>query len=580
MTFVPTRSGRPRRVLLVVLSAAIALGGCTVVSEPRESTGSTARTVDLGGGAILEVPSGSLPADAVVDGALTAPVTGLPSGAALPAAATLSVTSSAQPTAPVMVHIPVPAGSWSDSDPAADGAVLVWHRHGDEPWEPLVGRLDRTSSTVNVATSKLSTFVPVFASLSGMAGVLAKLANGFLGGLVLRTDPPSCDGEQAARTAGYTARSSSGDAVRWCLGLGPRGPELRVVANRRYAMAASPGRGLTLRSSSGGTLSVGAAQALTTVLQPGQAVLSPGGTSVFDVVLAPGGSTTLRTGYDGFTQSLVALQLGVELGLESVGAARKGATTAVETVRVIDFSRGGCIIAMRDVLADVTDDERLGTMIQSCLDPAVAFRGVPEKLLPVLKGLLAPIGKTVAFFLTSATSVRDLASGADAYRITVSRAGSGGPGSGASGPGGPSGREPVTGGGATGVFPTGDWSRRFATLSLRHDGTGTISYRMPGLPQATGCTESSASTETCFYHATFRVGTDGRGPWAGTIIARWFTEGTTPVTTTDHPESVPDEGDSVSIRSDPAANKVFYTDPHQAVDLCGVNRTRAATDCS
>ncbi|TYL51186.1 hypothetical protein [Agromyces mariniharenae] len=59
--------------------------------------------------------------------------------------------------------------------------------------------------------------------------------------------PPTCDGEDAVRTAGYEISSDSGDRVYWCLGQGSSGGAgLTVVNGRGYTVAAEHTPGLAV----------------------------------------------------------------------------------------------------------------------------------------------------------------------------------------------------------------------------------------------------------------------------------------------------------------------------------------------
>jgi len=128
-------------------------------------------------------------------------------------------------------------------------------------------------------------------------------------------DAPACAQENATSDAGYTVRSDATDVIRWCLGPGSGDKsQLTLVLNRPYAMVATLDRGLTLGETTGGTLSVGLAQAATETLGgKGEVTLSPGGTTTVVVDLPEGGSTRLHAEFDGFAQALVSLQLAAEL---------------------------------------------------------------------------------------------------------------------------------------------------------------------------------------------------------------------------------------------------------------------------
>lgn len=428
---VPTRLNM---AIVTGLVLALTLAGCT--STPVDVS---ARTVTLEGGARLIAPAGAFSAGANVAGGVVPTPADAPVVPGAPVAGSVEITTSEQPTAPVIVEIPVPPASYADLRPDGDATVLVLHKSEGKDWEPIAGRLDRTRNIVSVETTSLSLFLALLPSVTDLAAQVGEIIKGYFGGVGFRSSPPACPGEQQVRNAGYSIRSSTSDVLRWCLGIGTGArPELKVVLNRSYPVVAQMGSNMTVLSTSGGTLPVTIAQSATELFgNSNRVTLSPGGTTAIALDLPVGRSVRLTSEFDGFAQALVSLQVAGDL-LATMAAKVKFAGATRSAKEVLDLmDKAACITALQDVAADPDDAGRLGTMLEACLDPADYFTGTSKIVVGFLNTVLVTLGAVVAYTWSSGSYLNDQFRGQAKYEIVVQRDAS------ATGPGQGPGQDPV-----------------------------------------------------------------------------------------------------------------------------------------
>jgi hypothetical protein len=407
-----------------VLALALVAGACTGASDE-----SPQRTIELAGGARLHAAAGALSGDAELIGGVTGPRDDLPAVPGLPVAGSVDITTSVQPTAPVVVEIPVPPSSFADLPPGADQTILVLHKPDGAEWEPLEGQLDRARGVVSVTTASLSPLSALITSTSELRKTASELLDGYLGGVDFRTDQPNCADESKVREAGYSIQSTSSDFLRWCLGAGPDGkPELKMVLNRPYPAVASLGRSLTIRENAGGALPVALAQAATDALgQPGEITLSPGGTTTVAIDLPAQQTTRLHAEFDGFAQALVSLQVAAELLAQMAKHMRFGGAVAADAKEALDLlDTAVCIPKLMDVAADPGDAGRLGAMISACLKPEYFLHSTAKVVLLTLGQAVGAAGGVLAYILSSGRALLDQVRGQGSYDITLHRTASSG----------------------------------------------------------------------------------------------------------------------------------------------------------
>jgi hypothetical protein len=373
----------------------------------------------------------------------------------VPVAGSVDITTSAQPTSPVTVDIPVPAASFTDLPTDVDASVLVLHKPAIGDWEPLAGRLDRGRGVVTVETPSLSPLLALLPSTTELRALVADIVNGFFGGANFRTSPPSCAGENQIRAAGYSITSTTTDLLRWCLGTASDGtPELQIVLNRSYPVVAFLGKNMKAHDLTGGTLPVALAQLATKSFgRPGEVTLSPGSTTRIGINLASGASTSLHAEFDGFAQSLVSLQVAAEVLAQIAGYVRFGRAAAVgaeEAMQAIDA--GTCVPKLLDLANAPSDASRVGAMVSACLRPEYFLQSSAKVALVALAQVVALIGGVLAYVESSGRALWDQVRGRSSYDITIRR---------------------------DGLSPRliDNWARHSTSLTIRADGNGDLLER-------------------------------------------------------------------------------------------------------
>ncbi|WP_345420872.1 hypothetical protein [Pseudonocardia xishanensis] len=287
-----------------------------------------------------------------------------------------------------------------------------------------------------------------------------------------------------AKQSDYTVKSSTTDVVRWCVGQDGGKVRLKVVLNRRYPELASMSSNLSVESNTVGEIGAPlTAQLATTTFDRGRITLVPGGTAVLNVDLQPGETARFHTEYDGFAQSLIQLQLGLELTEKIVEIVYgKGASGFGEMTPE-------CMSKIVDVATNADDSERVGSMLETCVNPETMLEGLTGRAVEFAQNFVVPLLKTSAFVHASANAFADIVRGKDKYDIVIARAktasdtGTAGPGSSA--------------------YPAGQWSGRSRTLQLAADGTGSAMYLVHG--PTGGCTSGSGSKDPCYFNVQFKL---------------------------------------------------------------------------
>lgn len=191
----------------------------------------------------------------------------------------------AQPTEmTVPLSSPLPAG--------ADLTAVTWADAADTP-EYLPATVTQDGHHARYLAIHFS-FVQFFQNkvLPGAANVLRTVLEDAFGGAVSEAARPHCDGEQDVKRQGLAISSSSTDTVYWCLGTESNGPILKIVNNRRYALAVHhPGL-------------VAANPGLADLVDPSTSGVRPREEVRLPINLLPGTETRLNTEFDGMTDSI------------------------------------------------------------------------------------------------------------------------------------------------------------------------------------------------------------------------------------------------------------------------------------
>jgi hypothetical protein len=226
-----------------------------------------------------------------------------------------------------------------------------------------------------------------------------------------------------------------------------------------------------------------------------------------------------------------------------------------------------CAKQLLNVGAEPDDTQRVGAMLEACIDPETMLKGVSKLGVQFIQKFVVPVFKTGTFIQGSLNALADVARGKDKYDIVIAR----------------SGASPETPGGGTrtgsgSAYPAGSWSGRARTLKLSAGGSGTAMYLLHG--PAGGCTASSESRQPCYFNVQFNL-TGGSDPtFTGTVTKTWYTDGNEIVPTSEYGRNLPAVGAAMSITFDHAKDMAYYKDSHGTTDVCGPNPTVARQGCS
>ncbi len=400
---------RPRVVCVVLVATSLLAASCTrgqpappSAAPPTAGQAMAAPQFELGGGARLLAPPGAFDERAEVTGLVGG---ALPGPSSMPSAGSVEVRSNQQPGVPVIVEIPVRRASFAKLPSSVDDRVPVLHQHEGRPSEPLLGKLDRARAVVSVETRALSVFDVRLPSTERLRNEIGKMLNGILGGVGFKADPPNCEKEQAARSAGWSVASSSSSVVRWCLGLNSDGTAaLKLVDNRRYPLLAAHGKATTVRRNTGGEIPVALAQSFTAALEGDRKVtLSPGGTTEMTVRLADGQKTSVVADFDGLAQALVSLQVAAEVMLllaQEMKAIKPGVKNVKGALETLDAAE--CVPKLLNLAVDPSDTGRVGAMVSACLKPDDIFTGLTHTLAEIVVTFLSSFFGVIAYFWEAA----------------------------------------------------------------------------------------------------------------------------------------------------------------------------------
>lgn len=293
--------------------------------------------------------------------------------------------------------------------PAGWAVVVATAETGQGPWTYLAARLSADRRTAIFTTTHHSIFTVIGENLSSLLKFFkTQFLDGLSSGATASAAPPSCAGQQAARS-GYGIQSSSGAAVYWCFGMDSSGQRiLRVVNNRLYPLEVQH-PGLTIAEQP--AIDYSSLAALSHLLSGSLSILAPGAQIGYRVSLTRGKEAGAQTAADGFGQSLFALQTGINSLLAIL--TRFGAGGASKSVT-----------AMNDALGDEACTNAMlagnpGSILASCLSP----KDMADYFGPagVLLAPLAAAGGLADFFASEFEGLHDILTGKDKYTVILQR---------------------------------------------------------------------------------------------------------------------------------------------------------------
>lgn len=291
--------------------------------------------------------------------------------------------------------------------PAGWAVVVATAETSRGPWSYLPAKLSADRRTAVFTTVHHSVFTVIGEDLGGLLGFFkTEFLDGLSSGATASAARPSCPGESAARS-GYTVRSSVGPVVYWCFGMDSSGQRiLRVVNNRLYPLEIRhPGLTVAERPA----IDYGSLTSLSHLLSGRLSILAPGAQIGYRVSLTTGQAAGAQTAFDGFGQSLFALQTGINALLAIL--TRFGAGGASKGVTVLNGALGNT------ACADALFTGNPGSILASCLSPKdlAEYFGTAGVLLAPL----AATGGLADFFGSQFQGLRDVWTGHDQYTIIV-----------------------------------------------------------------------------------------------------------------------------------------------------------------
>lgn len=375
------------------------IGAATCSSSSEDSAGNEEPGIEVTGAVTGDVSTETLP-----DARLTVRDSRIE-----PATEAVRVTTTGRVDGEVEIWIPAPGLVVGDDE------VLI------ALTSPRLGRrvellpAELRDGTVVITTTHLSLFQGFLVPFEHLRDVLEEAVEGLTSQVAAEAEPPSCEGEDDARTEGYDIRSSSGDAVFWCFGSDDTGRFLRVVNNRRYPVLISRGRDATVVEEAPAGLDI--IQRLSRVLTlSNQVTVAPRDAVTFGVDLDPDRSVRLRSEFDGVGYSLAQLEYGVELLvtiLNRFGAGPRPGSPEARSVLVELLERRPCVEAL--------GEGNPGSIVAGCFD----FDMMRSTFGLAGATLLAPIitaTSLLSFFRSALNAFGDVVRQRDEYAIRVIRA--------------------------------------------------------------------------------------------------------------------------------------------------------------
>jgi hypothetical protein len=350
--------------MVIALAAGVATRGHLWGPRKADNAVTAADPRDLGAGVM--VVSGQVP-----DGLQARVVAGgmkVDKSLARPVGKTVDVGPSGKLAAPLTLQLTLsrltPKGA----------AVIVFTRPGGKgAWKPLETKLTADRRHALVAVNHLSWLSPLLVPFKGIVNELKEIFNDLTSGVVEDAKQPSCDHEQEAKEAGYTAVRSGADTLLWCLDEQDGKGALRTVNSRRYPLLLAH-KGLDRLS---GAISNNVSESISRRLAFDGTVLYPSDDATFGADLPRGQRVTVESTYDGVAQAFGSLYVGVRALLTILS--KFGADNQPSKVlEVID----------KLLLADACARSRTaGDLLANCFNP----KQLMEAFGTALGAILVPI---------------------------------------------------------------------------------------------------------------------------------------------------------------------------------------------
>ncbi|HET9899386.1 MAG TPA: hypothetical protein VFQ44_31045 [Streptosporangiaceae bacterium] len=293
--------------------------------------------------------------------------------------------------------------------PPGWAVVIATAETSQGPWSYLPARLSSDRRAAIFKTPHHSVFTVIGEDVDGLLRFFkTEFLDGLSSGATASAARPQCTGQSEARS-GYSIASSPGPTVFWCFGADSSGQRiLRIVNNRRYPLEIQhPGLPVAERPA----IDYGSLPSLAHVLSGNLSILAPGAQIGYRVSLAAGQSAGAETTVDGFGESLLALQTGINTLLAIL--TRFGVGGASKSVTAMNKALGD--VACADAIAAAHP----GSILSSCLSPKdmVDYFGTAGLLLAPL----AAAGGLASFFASEFQGLHDVWTSEDRYDILMRR---------------------------------------------------------------------------------------------------------------------------------------------------------------
>ena len=395
ITWWPLMCGRSCRMALILL-AATALG----VSACSSPASNSARRSGIGHGVVLNAPQ--LPPGARASLAPDAMRPGRDGVKRLSLSYHLTPSGplSAMTTVTLPLTSPVPPG---------EQTLVATEETAAGPWSYLSAQVTADRRAVTFQTSHFSFFTTIGIPLATLARAFKKYFIDVVdSGLSASADRPACTGESAARSNGFSVRSTSSTAVYWCFGMSGSHRILKVVDNRQYPLELAHPELSVDRHSLTDPLNL---TSLSRVYSGGYTILEPGGEVTYNVnvpVNTIGGASTQA---DLFGEDMYALQTGLNTlaAIVSVlGLAKPEGKVKIFTTVADSYS---CAAAL---------PQGFTAVLTSCFNAKQLGKVFGVALGVVLSAVVA-YTSVVQFFRSEFDVAKDDITGKDRYYIEITR---------------------------------------------------------------------------------------------------------------------------------------------------------------
>jgi hypothetical protein len=310
-----------------------------------------------------------------------------------------------------------------------DGSVFVaTASKAAGPWELLPATVSADGLTVSTTATHLSFKIAISFDIEGaLREVNETFVSGFTSELTANAKQPVCLDETQFLQGGYSTRSdwaTGSPALKKCFGMEGGQRILKVVNNLRYPLLAKPtGAGLTLKQ--GGPRGF----RLTQIARLGignRTILMPREEAVFAVNIKPGQQVKLETEFDGVTNGLAQLEMGVTM-LVSVLTRFGAGSGRIVNGKIADPEFAQIMEDVDKLLgfekcAEAALDNNLGSMLKECFSPAKLAELYGWK--GALAGVVAVAASFANFLRSSFNAIGDeftLGRKRNQYQITIQR---------------------------------------------------------------------------------------------------------------------------------------------------------------